>query len=281
MTNEAGFVGGMDSHKDTVHVAVITETGRGVDDHGVPHHPGRIPGSGGLADRPRELEAVGIEGTSSYGTGISAALTDAAVKRHGGQPDPTGRATQAGQERPAGRLPRSPGRDGRRSEHRTQAGIIEPLRALNIARRSALKARQAALRQIGALLINAAPPCCGTGTADMPVAKLVAALATTRPAAHRSGPGRHHVRAAVPARRHRDLDEEIDAAEHGCGPGPPRPTRPAGHQRHRAGHRRAAAHHRRRQPRPAACEASFAALCAPPRPGQLRTHRPAPALSRR
>ena len=32
MANEAGFVGGVDSHKDTIHVAVITEIGVAVDD---------------------------------------------------------------------------------------------------------------------------------------------------------------------------------------------------------------------------------------------------------
>ena len=32
MTNEAGFVGGIDSHRDTIHVAVITEIGVAVDD---------------------------------------------------------------------------------------------------------------------------------------------------------------------------------------------------------------------------------------------------------
>ena len=32
MTNEAGFVGGIDSHKNTIHVAVITELGVEVDD---------------------------------------------------------------------------------------------------------------------------------------------------------------------------------------------------------------------------------------------------------
>ena len=54
MTNEAGFVGGIDSHKDTIHVAVITELGVAVDDREFCTTAGRIPGRGRLVDRPRE-----------------------------------------------------------------------------------------------------------------------------------------------------------------------------------------------------------------------------------
>ncbi|MDQ2852999.1 MAG: hypothetical protein M3Y49_20130 [Actinomycetota bacterium] len=100
----------------------------------------------------------------------------------------------------------------RRSGSRAPAAI-EPLRGLNIARRSALKAQQAAWRQIGSRLVNA-PTHLRDRYRDLPEAKFVAALSSTRPEQLHDGDDADLLFAMRSlARRHRDLSEEITALE--------------------------------------------------------------------
>jgi transposase len=155
------------------------------------------------------LAAVGIEGTSSYGVGITTAATTAGV-----------RVIEVNRTRPAER--RKQGKTDRLDAYRAarsvlsgeastdpKAASIEPLRALNVARRSAVKAQQAGWRQIGALLVNA-PAHLRDRYRDLPDAKLVAALANSRPEQKADpdvGDTMHALRSL--ARRHRDLGIEI------------------------------------------------------------------------
>ena len=85
---------------------------------------------------------------------------------------------------------------------------IEPLRALTVSRRSAVKAQQAAWRQIQAVLINA-PAHLRDRYRNLSVAKLVAALAGTRPDLVKD-PDEADILHALRslARRHRQLGEE-------------------------------------------------------------------------
>ncbi len=90
---------------------------------------------------------------------------------------------------------------------------IEPLRALTVTRRSAVKAQQAAWRQIGALLVNSSARL-RDHYRDLPDSKLVAALADTRPSQvtdPRDADTLFALRSL--ARRHRDLTEEITVLE--------------------------------------------------------------------
>lgn len=129
---------------------------------------------------------------------------------------------------------------------------IEPLRALSIARRSALKAQQAAWRQIGALLITTSAAI-RDRYRDIPEAKLVAALATTRPAAITDRDQADTMFALRSlARRYRDLSEEIDQLQERMRTRASAANPALLASRDRTSHRRAAAHHRRGQPRPAA-----------------------------
>jgi transposase len=90
---------------------------------------------------------------------------------------------------------------------------IEPLRALNVARRSAVKAQQAAWRQIGALLVNASAPL-RDRLRGLSRAALVAALAATRPGQVNDPDDADTLFALrALARRHNDLGEEIAALE--------------------------------------------------------------------
>jgi len=219
MTNEAshdqvaGSVGGIDSHRDTIHVAVITGTGRPVEDREFPTtEPGYREAVTWLTSHG-PLQAVGVEGTSSYGTGICAALTTAGVRvvevnrtraaerRKRGKTDPLD-AYRAARSVLSGEADTDPKR-----------ASIEPLRALNVARRSAVKAQQAAWRQIGALLVNA-PALLRDRLRGLTRPALLAVLVATRPG-QVSDPDDADILFALRslARRHRDLAEEITAVE--------------------------------------------------------------------
>lgn len=144
MTNELGGFGGVDSHKDTIHVAVINAIGRPVADRefatttaGYRRAVAWLIGHG-------PLQAVGIEGTSSYGVGIATAVTRAGIK-----------VVEVNRTRPAER--RKQGKSDPLDAYRAARSVlsgeastdpkrasIEPLRALTVARRSAVKAQQAA-----------------------------------------------------------------------------------------------------------------------------------------
>ena len=67
------------SHKDTIHVAVITCTGRPVDDQEFPTTEAGYRQAVAWLGGHGPVQAVGVEGTSSDGTGSCAALTKAGV----------------------------------------------------------------------------------------------------------------------------------------------------------------------------------------------------------
>ncbi len=209
MTNQDGRVGGVDSHKDTIHVAVITGVGQPVDDREFPTTVAGYRRAVAWLIEHGPMDAVGIEGTSSYGVGITTVATAAGL-----------RVVEVNRTRPAER--RKQGKTDRLDAYRAARSVlsaeattdpkrasIEPLRALTVTRRSAVKAQQAAWRQIGALLINAPAPL-RDRYRNLPDAKLVAALAGSRPEQQTDpalGDTMHALRSL--ARRHRDLAEEI------------------------------------------------------------------------
>ncbi|HYP45631.1 MAG TPA: IS110 family transposase [Propionibacteriaceae bacterium] len=216
MTNEAiqdqaRSVGGIDSHKDTVHVAVITGTGRPVADREFPTTEAGYRHAVAWLGEHGPLQAVGVEGTSSYGVGMCAALTTAGVtvievnrtrpaeRRKRGKTDPLD-AYRAARSVLTGEAATDPKR-----------ASVEPLRALNVARRSAVKAQQAAWRQIGALLVNAPAPL-RDRLRDLTRTQLLSMLVAARPG-QVTNPDHADTLYALQslARRHRDLGEEITA----------------------------------------------------------------------
>lgn len=208
MTKQQANVGGVDSHKDTIHVAVITTIGHPVADQEFPTTTAGYRRAAGWLIEHGPLDAVGIEGTSSYGVGISTAVTRAGI-----------RVVEVNRTRPAER--RRQGKTDRLDAYRAARSVlsgeattdpknanIEPLRALTVSRRSAVKAQQAAWRQIQALLINA-PARLRDRYRSLPDAKLVAALIGARPDMlkdHGEADILHALRSL--ARRHRQLGEE-------------------------------------------------------------------------
>ncbi len=161
-----GLIAGVDTHADTHHAALITQTGQHLADRQFPADPAGY-------DRLREfitahgpLDRVGVEGTSSYGAGLTSSLLSAGLdvvevirpqraQRRRGKSDPiddfaAAAATLDGEFLP---VPKTPG------------GIVDAIRPLLIARRSAIKARGDAIRQIKSILVTARSTCAnGSGT---------------------------------------------------------------------------------------------------------------------
>ncbi len=157
MANQDGVVGGIDSHADTIHVALISAVGQDIADHEFFTTQAGYQAAVAWLSGHGPVSAVGVEGTSSYGRGITTALGVAGIK-----------VVEVNRTRPAER--RRQGKSDRLDAYRAARAVlsreattppkhdtVEPLRALMVARRSAVKAQQGAWRQIGALLPRYGP----------------------------------------------------------------------------------------------------------------------------
>src|SRR3954451_25130931 len=80
MTKDHRGVGGVDSHKDTIHVAVISAIGERLADQEVATTRAGYRRAVAWLIEHGPLQAVGIEGTSSYGVGISTAVAQAGIR---------------------------------------------------------------------------------------------------------------------------------------------------------------------------------------------------------
>jgi len=217
MTMSGGPVtGGVDTHGQTHHAAVIDQVGRHLADREFPTTPAGyravvrwLRGHGG------PLERVGVEGTGAYGAALTRHLRaesimvvevdrpDRKARRAQGKSDPLDAyaAARAALSGAASGTPKR--RDGR----------VEAIRALRVARRSAVKARTQAMNQLRALLL--------TGPAELrehlrhlSATELIATCARLRPAADLTDP-EQAVKTALRrlARRHQHLTEEIRDAD--------------------------------------------------------------------
>ncbi|MEU0836550.1 IS110 family transposase [Streptomyces sp. NPDC056231] len=148
-------IGGVDSHADTIHVAVVTDRGGQLADAEFPTTAAGYTAAIAFMAAHGTVVSVGVEGTSSYGSGFTRAAREAgltvievnrpdkAERRRIGKSDPID-AYAAARAVVSGRATSAPKGD-------TVTGI----RALHNAARSAIKARTAALNQIGHILICA------------------------------------------------------------------------------------------------------------------------------
>jgi transposase len=174
---------GADTHLDTIHLAVITNTGKPLADAEFPACPAGYDAALTWARSFGAIAIAGVEGTSSYGSGLTRVLQaadievaevsrpDRAARRRKGKSDPldayaAARAALAGD-----------GLAVPKDEHTTA------LRALLTARRGAVKARSAAINQIHALLVTA-PAELRERYRRHSVTALVKALARCRPTSH-------------------------------------------------------------------------------------------------
>lgn len=158
MTSPARIVGGVDTHADTIHVAVITDLGRPLADREFPTTTPGYRAALAFLTSHGEVFAVGVEGTSSYGTGITHALTTAGLTvlevvrpsradhRRQGKSDPID-AYLAARAVLSGNATSTP-----------KSAQTNAIRVLHNTRRSAVKARTAALNQITSMLTTAPEP---------------------------------------------------------------------------------------------------------------------------
>jgi transposase len=147
---------GVDTHAE-VHVAVATDSfGRRLDAISVPTTPAGYAELLGWARRLGQIEGWGIEGTGSFGAGLTRFLhrhgqvvvevnrPDRAARRRRGKSDPldaeaAARTVQAHQ----GSVPKA------------GDGQVEMIRSLRVARATAMKARTQAINALKGLLVTA------------------------------------------------------------------------------------------------------------------------------
>lgn len=202
---------GVDTHADTHHVAVVDGVGRHLGDREFPTDPS---GYRNLLDWVRgvgQVQAVGVEGTGAYGAQLARVLSAAGLRvvevnrpdrvsrRANGKSDPLD-AYAAAQAVVSGRATTTP---------KSRDGIVESIRCLRVARRSAIKAKTQCINQIRGILITG-PTDLREQMKPLGTAALVRALTKLRPATDLTSPAAATKRALRSlARRHSALAEEI------------------------------------------------------------------------
>jgi transposase len=214
------ITGGVDTHGLTHHAAVIDQIGRHLADR---EFPATIRGYRDLLDWMRghgTVNAIGVEGTGAYGAELARVLTAAGVtvvdvdrpdrktRRLKGKSDPID-AYAAATAVLSGRATGIP---------KSRDGVVEAVRVLRIARRSAVKARTQAMNQIRGLLVSA-PAMLREQVAGLERAALIRTLVRLRPGDDLSRP-LAATRASLRrlARRHQALDAEIAELDIEIGP---------------------------------------------------------------
>lgn len=206
-------IAGIDTHADTIHLAAIDFLGRDLGDAEFPTTPDGYRAAIEFLQSFGNLAVIGIEGTSSYGAGITRAVAAAgidvvevirperSVRRTQGKSDPID-AYQAARAALSGRAQAAPKNED-----------IEALRALHNARRSAVKARTAAMNQIHHMLITA-PGVVREKYRPLKEKALVTALATCRPSVSKDATAVAVLTALrTLAKRHQFLTTQADDLE--------------------------------------------------------------------
>jgi transposase len=211
--NPPAVVGGADTHADTIHVAAIDALGRELGDREFRTTPDGYLQALVFLTGFGALVLLGVEGTSSYGAGFTRAAREAgievrevlrperSVRRMRGKSDPID-AYQAARAVLSGQAAAAPKDED-----------IEAIRALHNARRSAIKARTAAMNQIHQMLITA-PTQVREKYRRLKDKPLVSALASCRPGGQ--DPTARAVLTALKtlAKRHQFLTAQANDLEH-------------------------------------------------------------------
>lgn len=210
------IVAGVDTHKDTHHAAIIDHLGRKIGDRefvataaGYQALLAWLIGTGVVA-------RVGVEGTGSYGSGLTTVLqeaglevvdvdrTDRRSRRFHGKSDSLD-AYSAARMAAAGIS---------RTIPKAHNGDVEAIRFLHNARRSAVKARAEAITGLKAAVVNA-PETIREQLRNLTRTALIDACTRLRPTPVASGALTAAVKTALRsiARRIRALDSEITALD--------------------------------------------------------------------
>jgi transposase len=182
-------IAGIDTHAETHHVAIITETGLHLADREFSAAGSGYQGIIKFITRFGPVLAVGVEGTGSYGAELSRVLTrqgmhvvevmrpNRQARRLRGKSDPLD-AYQAAESVLAGHATATP---------KSRDGAVESLRVLRAERATAMRARIAVMAQAKAILVTA-PEAIRARYRAMTSPALMAALEKTRPAGPPSEP---------------------------------------------------------------------------------------------
>lgn len=181
MSKQMQVLAGVDTHADTNYAAVITVTGEHIAAAQFPTTESGYQALAGFITCHGPLLRVGVEGTNSYGAGLSRHLQAAGV-------------AVVEVIRPKRQVRRMRGKsdeiDAYAAAHtaladtdtacpKTGTGTAEALRVTVAARRSAVKARSEATQQIKSLLVTA-PEVIRAENRGLSTVRLVARLAVTR-----------------------------------------------------------------------------------------------------
>lgn len=147
---------GVDTHKDTHHVAVITLDGHHLTDR---EFPATSTGYRAISNWVKrwQVNTFGVEQTGTYGAGLTRHLTTTGHRVvEVNHPDPTTRARQGKSDPLDAYAAAQAARTGRAATTpKSTTGVIEAIRILHTTRRSAVTTRAKLLTQIGALAITA------------------------------------------------------------------------------------------------------------------------------
>jgi transposase len=165
LTESTLLVAGADTHADTVHVAAISMTGTAISDREFPTTGAGYAAAIRFLMSLGHVERIGVEGTASYGAGFTRALIAAGIEvlELTRAVKSTRRTALAG--------------DGLATP---KDDATAGLRALHIARRSAIKHRTAAINQIKAMLVSA-PDSVRERYRGLTTLRMIEAIARCRP----------------------------------------------------------------------------------------------------
>jgi transposase len=207
---------GVDTHKD-IHVAIAKDhLGRRLGTLEVPATRAGYALLLAWARRLGSIEGFGIEGTGSYGAGLARYLSSRGVavlevsrpkrqdRRRAGKSDPAD-ADAAASAVLSGDALGTP---------KSSDGPAEAIRALRVARQSAIKARTQAINAIRALVVSA-PDRLREQLRSLPSGELVSRCCALRPRAEGCDCPKQATKVALQslARRHQALDAEVAALD--------------------------------------------------------------------
>ena len=203
---------GVDTHAQVHVAALLDHLGRLQATRSVPATQDGYQQLLAWAAQHGQLDRVGVEGTGTYGAGLTRHLTHAGVqvievdrpnrqrRRRRGKSDPTdaeaaARAVLAGE---ATAIPK------------TRGGIVEAIRVLRVARSGAIKARTQAANQLRDLLVTA-PEELRAQLYPLPTTQRVDQLTTQQPRAGADPAAATHRALWSLARRYQTLTAELEA----------------------------------------------------------------------